>query len=122
MIRIPIPYPGMSQFDRRIEYRVPDPSANPYLLLTAVLEAGFDGIERGLRPSDAVNENAYYRKDIEDIPRNLREALNELKKDTRLVERIGSSIIDEFIKVKISEVEEYESLVTDWEYNVYKNI
>ncbi|MEM3856720.1 MAG: glutamine synthetase, partial [Saccharolobus sp.] len=63
-----------------------------------------------------------YRKDIEDIPRNLREALNELKKDTRLVERIGSSIIDEFIKVKISEVEEYESLVTDWEYNVYKNI
>ena len=122
MIRIPTPYPGMSQFDRRIEYRVPDPSTNPYLLLTAVLEAGFDGIERGLKPSDAVNENAYYRKDIEDIPRNLREALDELKKDTRLVERIGSSIIDEFIKVKMAEVEEYESLVTDWEYNVYKNI
>lgn len=122
MIRIPTPYPGMSQLDRRIEYRVPDPSTNPYLLLTAVIEAGLDGIERGLKPPEAVNENAYYRKDIDDIPRNLREALNELRKDTKLVERIGKEIIGEFIKVKLAEVEEYESLVTDWEYEVYRRL
>ncbi|AOL16907.1 glutamate--ammonia ligase [Sulfolobus sp. A20] len=122
MIRIPTPYPGSSHLDRRIEYRVPDPSTNPYLLLTAVIEAGIDGIERGLRPSEPINENAYYRKDVEDIPRNLREALNELKKDNRLIERIGRPIIEEFIKVKTAEVEEYESLVTDWEYEVYKHL
>jgi len=120
MLRIPTPYPGMAEADRRIEYRVPDPTTNPYLLLAAVIEAGFDGIERGLKPPSPVNENAYYRKDIEDIPRNLREALNELKKDVRLIERIGRQIIEEFIKVKTAEVEEYESLVTDWEFEVYK--
>lgn len=122
MIRIPTPYPSMSQIDRRVEYRVPDPLTNPYLLLTAVIEAGLDGIERGLRPPEAVNENAYYRKDIENIPRNLREALNELKKDTRLIERIGKPLIEEFIKIKMAEVEEYESLVTDWEYEVYRHM
>ncbi|MEM0174380.1 MAG: glutamine synthetase, partial [Sulfolobaceae archaeon] len=122
MLRIPTPYPNMAEEDRRIEYRVPDPLTNPYLLLTAVIEAGFDGIERGLKPPPPVNENAYYRKDIEDIPRNLREALNELKKDTKLIERIGKPIIEEFIKVKTAEVEEYESLVTDWEFEVYRHL
>lgn len=121
MLRIPTPYPGMAKYDRRIEYRVPDPSANPYLLLVAVLSAGLDGIERGLKPPKPVNENAYFRKDIEDLPRNLREALEELKKDTRLREMLGE-IVDEFIKVKMAEVEEYESYVTDWEYGVYKDI
>jgi glutamine synthetase len=122
MLRIPTPYPGMAKSDRRIEYRVPDPTTNPYLLLAAFIEAGMDGIERGLKPPSPVNENAYYKKDIEDIPRNLREALNELKKDTRLIERVGKQIIEEFIKVKMAEVEEYESYVTDWEYEVYKGV
>lgn len=122
MLRIPTPYPGMAAKDRRIEYRVPDPSSNPYLLLTAVIEAGLDGIEKGLKPGLPVNENAYYRKDIEDLPRNLRESLNELKRDTALVERIGKEIIDEFIKVKLAEVETFESYVTDLEYNIYRKI
>ncbi|MQL54452.1 glutamine synthetase family protein [Acidianus ambivalens] len=122
MLRIPMPYPGMSMIDRRIEYRVPDPSTNPYLLLTAIIQAGMDGIERGLKPPSPVNENAYYRKDIEDLPRNLREALNELNKDSILKEKIGNKIIDEFIKVKTAEVEEYESYVTDWEYEVYRKL
>jgi glutamine synthetase len=38
------------------------------------------------------------------------------------VEKIGKEIIDEFIKVKLAEVEEYESLVTDWEYEVYRRL
>nr|WP_286188905.1 glutamine synthetase family protein [Sulfolobus sp. S-194] len=122
MLRIPTPYPGMNMQDRRIEYRVPDPTTNPYLLLSAFIEAGMDGIERGLKPPSPVNENAYFRKDIDDIPRNLREAINELKKDTRLIERVGKEIMEEFIKVKMAEVEEYESLVTDWEYEVYRYV
>jgi len=122
MLRIPTPYPGMSSQDRRIEYRVPDATSNPYLLLLAFIEAGMDGIERGLKPEKPVNENAYLRKDIDDIPRNLREALNELKKDTRLTERIGKNLVEEFIKVKMAEVEEFESIVTDWEYEVYRHV
>lgn len=121
MLRVPTPYPGLAPIDRRIEYRVPDPSSNPYLLLAAVISAGMDGIERGLKPPKPVNENAYLRKDIEDLPRNLRGAINELKKDTRLRERLGK-IIDEFINVKTAEIDEYEGYVTDWEYGVYKDI
>ncbi|AWR96987.1 glutamine synthetase [Acidianus sulfidivorans JP7] len=122
MLRIPTSYPNMDSKDKRIEYRVPDPTVNPYLLLVAVIEAGLDGIERGLKPGNPVNENAYYRKDIEDLPRNLREALNELKKDNRLVERIGKEIIDEFIRVKLAEVEALESYVTDLEYDIYRKM
>lgn len=122
MIRIPTPYPSSAEIDRRIEYRVPDPTTNPYLLLSAFIEAGMDGVERGLKPPAPTNENAYYKKDVEDIPRNLREALQELKKDTRLIERIGRSIVEEFIRVKMAEVEEYESYVTDWEYETYRGV
>lgn len=122
MIRIPTPYPFSAEIDRRIEYRVPDPTANPYLLLSAFIEAGMDGVERGLKPPPPTNENAYYKKDVEDIPRNLREALQGLKKDTRLIERIGRSIVEEFIRVKMAEVEEYESYVTDWEYETYRGV
>mgnify|MGYP001772548371 CR=1 FL=1 len=122
MMRIPTPYPFSAEADRRIEYRVPDPTTNPYLLLAAFIEAGMDGVERGLRPPPPTNENAYYKKDIEDIPRNLREALNELKKDTRLIERVGRNIMEEFIRVKMAEVEEFESYVTEWEYETYKGV
>ncbi|AAY81434.1 glutamine synthetase family protein [Sulfolobus acidocaldarius] len=122
MIRIPTPYPTMESHDRRVEYRVPDASSNPYLVILAVLEAGLDGIERGLKPGNPVNENAYLRKDIEDIPRNLREALRELDRDNRLKERIGEQVVREFINIKSAEVEEFESIVTDWEYEVYRKI
>ncbi|WP_338604298.1 glutamine synthetase family protein [Sulfolobus tengchongensis] len=122
MIRIPTPYPGISKLDRRIEYRVPDPTTNPYLLLAAVIQAGLDGIERGLKSPEPLNENIYHKKDIEDLPRNLRDALNELKRDTRLIEKVGRSLIEEFIRVKLAEVEEYESLVTEWEYEVYRSL
>ncbi|MBW9142086.1 MAG: glutamine synthetase family protein [Candidatus Aramenus sp.] len=121
MVRIPTPYPSMQALDRRIEYRVPDPSVNPYLLTLAVIEAGLDGIERRINPGRPLNENAYLRKDVENIPRNLREALNYLEKDSYLMERLGS-LAREFINVKMAEVEEYESLVTDWEYEVYRKI
>ncbi|NON62123.1 glutamine synthetase family protein [Acidianus sp. RZ1] len=121
MLRVPTPYPNLTSVDRRVEFRVPDPSANPYLLTSAFIMAGLDGIERGLKPPNPVNENAYQRRDIEDLPRNLREALQELRKDFRLREKLGN-IVDEFINVKMAEVEEYESYVSDWEYEVYHDI
>jgi glutamine synthetase len=69
-----------------------------------------------------VDENVYARGDVPDVPRNLREALTELKRDTKLMDRVGRKLVEEFIKVKTAEVEEYESLVTDWEYEVYSRV
>ena len=44
----------------RIELRTPDPTANPYLALACMLEAGLDGISRGLEPAEPVNRNIYH--------------------------------------------------------------
>jgi len=122
ILRIPTPrFRSMSR-DLRLEYRVPDPATNPYLLFIAFISAGIDGIERGLKAPKPVSDNAYENKELEEIPRDLSEALTELKKDTRLVNLIGEKIINEFIAVKKQELEEYNSVITDWEFNVYKNL
>jgi glutamine synthetase len=48
--------------DGRIEFRIPDPTANPYLVMVSTIEAGLDGVERGLKPSVEV-----------ELPQDLRE-------------------------------------------------
>ncbi|BBG25160.1 glutamine synthetase family protein [Sulfuracidifex tepidarius] len=122
MIRIPTPYRGNQGNDSRLEYRVSDPSVNPYLVTLAVIAAGMDGVKEEIDPGLPVNENSYFKEDIPEIPRNLREALKELDKDVQLKRAVGERIVREFINVKMAEVEEYESRVTDWEYETYSKI
>ena len=56
-VRIPVYF--TSPKAKRVEFRSPDPSANPYLAFAALLMAGLDGIERGLEPPEPVDENLY---------------------------------------------------------------
>jgi glutamine synthetase len=122
ILRVPTPRFNSMPKDIRLEYRVPDPAINPYLLFIAFISAGLDGIERGLKAPKPVSDNAYENKELDEIPRDLNEALNELKKDTRLISLIGDKVINEFIAVKKQEIEEYNSLVTNWEFSIYKNL
>jgi len=122
MIRLPTPYRGGMGKDTRLEYRVPDPLVNPYLLVLAVISAGMDGISKRLDPGPPVKENSYLKEEIPEIPRNLREALNELNHDVELKGMIGERLIDEFLKVKMAEVDEYEGNVTEWEYKTYSKM
>ena len=55
-IRIP---KTSTQERARIEFRPPDPTANPYLTFAAILMAGLDGIRKKIDPGDPTNENAY---------------------------------------------------------------
>jgi glutamine synthetase len=71
---------------KRIEFRPPDPLANPYLAFPAMMLAGLDGIVRGLEPSDPLDVNLYDlpREEIADIatvPTTLDEALDALEDD-----------------------------------------
>jgi glutamine synthetase len=72
---------------KRIEFRTPDPSCNPYLSFAAIMCAGIDGIRRGIVPSDPVDENIYELasgdsgKEIERTPSTLDEAIGALEKD-----------------------------------------
>jgi glutamine synthetase len=81
-----IPMYSTSPKAKRIEFRPPDPLANPYLAFPAMMMAGLDGIARGLRPSDPLDTNLYELApevlgDIATVPTTLDEALDALEAD-----------------------------------------
>ena len=83
---IRIPMYSASPKARRIEYRTPDPAANGYLAFAAILMAGLDGIERGLKPGEPLDKDIYGMsaeelRNVPKAPRDLSEALDELEKD-----------------------------------------
>ncbi len=111
---------------KRLEYRSPDPSCNPYLALAVMFKAGLDGIDRNLEPPKPVRENIYELTEdklkkyvIETLPVNLLAALETLKNDDVLTECLGSHITEKFIKAKMSEWDDYKAYVTDWELERY---
>jgi glutamine synthetase len=110
----------------RIEVRVPDPSANPYLALTVMLAAGLDGIEKKLTPPPAVNKNIFAmsqrekrRLKIEPLPANLNEAVQNLEKSKVIREALGEHIFHHFIQAKKMEWSIYISQVHEWELDRY---
>ncbi|GGK68966.1 type I glutamate--ammonia ligase [Ornithinimicrobium pekingense] len=83
-VRIPIT--GSSAKAKRIEYRVPDPSANPYLAFSAQLMAGLDGIRNRIEPPEPVDKDLYELPpeelhDIAQLPTSLPEVLDALEDD-----------------------------------------
>ncbi len=78
-IRIPGHFKGEKYaFMKRMEYRVPDPASNPYLVFSAVLAAGLDGIKKKIEPGDPVKEDIYKmtkserkKHGIDTLPANL---------------------------------------------------
>lgn len=110
----------------RIEVRVPDPSANPYLALAVMLAAGLEGIEQKLTPPPAVNKNIFTmsqrekrRLKIEELPANLWEAIQNLEKDKLMQETLGEHIFRHFINAKKMEWADYISQVHEWELDRY---
>lgn len=110
----------------RCELRMPDPSANPYLALAVQLAAGLDGVERRLTPPDPVNKNIFemshrerrkYR--IDELPRDLHEALECLEKDDLIRSALGEHIYERFVEAKHEEWEDYIGTVSDWELQRY---
>ncbi|MCK4795368.1 MAG: type I glutamate--ammonia ligase, partial [Desulfobacteraceae bacterium] len=113
----------------RVESRNPDASCNPYLAFSAILGAGLDGIRRGLVPPPPINENIYEmsdqekrKREIENLPGNLREALDCLKKDTLICETLGSSLMNKFLELKEREWKEFSTHVHPWELEKYVNV
>ncbi|MBP1357039.1 MAG: type I glutamate--ammonia ligase [Sulfolobus sp.] len=109
-IRIPSYYRGMEKA-KRLEYRPPDPSSNPYLTFSAILMAALDGIKKKIDPGDPVDENVYHmsseRKkqlNIKEMPRSLEEALDELESDNEFLKPVfNSSILSTYIDLKRDE-------------------
>ncbi|HEY6283846.1 MAG TPA: type I glutamate--ammonia ligase [Nitrososphaerales archaeon] len=93
-VRIPA-YEKGSEAAKRVEFRTPDPSCNPYLAFAAITSAGLDGMRRKIDPGDPVDEDIYKltaekRRSLKvgELPGSLKEAVESLKSDSAFLEGI----------------------------------
>lgn len=108
-IRVPAYYKkGLkASISKRIEYRPPDPSSNPYLCFAAILAAGLDGIKKKIDPGDPIDENIYLLSPerrralgIKELPGSLKEAIEELLSDMEYLKPIFTSeILEKHIEI-----------------------
>ncbi|HLJ02601.1 MAG TPA: glutamine synthetase family protein [Solirubrobacteraceae bacterium] len=117
-IRIP-PERGSST---RVEIRVGDGAANPYLAIAAMLLAGAEGVREGLEPPAPVAGDAY-RADPsvigDPLPSSLDAALDALEADALLRDGLGPEIVNTFLGIKRFEIERHRAWTSDWEIAEY---
>jgi glutamine synthetase len=110
----------------RCELRMPDPSCNPYLALTVQLAAGLDGVEQKLEAREPVSRNIFtmsyrdrrkYR--IDELPRDLHEALEMFEKDDVVKAAMGEHLTERFLEAKRNEILQYNLQVSRWEIDSY---
>jgi len=95
----------------RIEVRVGDGAANPYLAIAAVLAAGEHGIRQAMTPPSPLAGP--------ELPKTLDAALDALAADAVIAGALGPAIVDTFLAVKRFEVERHRAWVSDWEIDEY---
>ena len=104
-----IPVSGASAKTKRVEFRTPDPSCNPYLGFAAVLMAGIDGVQNRIQPPAPVDEDIYQLagteggQSIESTPESLGEALQALEEDHEFLlqgDVFASDVIEAWIETK----------------------
>jgi glutamine synthetase len=113
----------------RIEARFPDPSCNPYLGFASLINAGLDGIERGLDDlarDKLKRENIYdfseeklEEENIDTLPKNLGDAVEELEADEVVLGGLGDHVAEKFVEAKDEEFTEYLVNVSEWELDRY---
>jgi len=118
--------PDKREEHTNIELRLPDPSCNPYLALTAVMQAGLEGIRNKLDPGAPINKDIFKmsqrekgRLKIERLPQDLNEALTQLRRDKIIQAALGDRIYSHFADAKTAEWESYISQIHPWEINQY---
>lgn len=121
-----IPY-GAGEKAKRVEFRFPDPLANPYLSFAALLMAGLDGIQNRIHPGDAMDKNLYDLPPAElaDVPTvcgSLREALLALRDDHDFLlagDVFSKDQIDAYMELRWEEVLRFETTPSPVEFDMY---
>jgi glutamine synthetase len=112
----------------RLENRVGEPAANPYLYAASQIVAGLAGIDGALDPGPADDEPYTAARPL--LPKTLMEALDALERDTVFRDALGDVFLDYFLKLKRNEAGRFQSwladngvtdgeAVTEWEQNEY---
>ncbi len=103
----------------RLELRLADGAANPYLLPAAVMAAGLDGIEHQRDPGARLDINVYAEPEragqAKRLPLNLLDALRELEANGDLTHALGGETVAAFAKLKHDEWNAYAAHLSDWE-------
>ena len=103
--------------DTRIENRIGEPAANPYLYFASQIYCGLDGIER--RMPMVRSADTPYEAKADPLPRTLEEALQHLKVNKALRDGFGAAFIDYYCRIKEAEIARFNLEVSDWEQREY---
>jgi glutamine synthetase len=126
-----IPLYSQSPKAKRLEFRCPDPSCNPYLAFSAMLLAGLDGIQNRIEPPDPVDKDLYdlppeELAKVPQVPGSLEEALDALESDQDFL-KVGGVFTDDLIETWITykrenEVDALRLRPHPWEFHLYYDI
>ncbi len=108
---------GGDAAETRLENRIGEPAANPYLYMASQVLSGLDGIDRALEPPAPADTP--YETDAEALPRSLMEALQALSGSAMFRAALGDQFVDYIVTLKQAEVSRFLSTVTDWEHREY---
>jgi glutamine synthetase len=99
----------------RVENRIPGADANPYLAFAATIAAGLHGIAKKLEPPAPYEGNAYEDAALTQVPKTLREALDELAASQVAREAFGAKVVEHYLHHGRLEQRAFDQAVTDWE-------
>jgi glutamine synthetase len=115
MVRIP-PERGRAS---RMELRLGDASANPYLAIASLLGAAYLGIRDGLKPPAKLEGYGYDTSKSPMLPGDLGTAIDALEKDDDIAEMLGPTFVKAFVAYKRNELQRFGQYITDWEFREY---
>jgi glutamine synthetase len=108
---------GANDAATRLENRIGEPAANPYLYMASQIIAGLDGVDRKLDPPPSADTP--YETKAEPLPKSLREAVFALDEDSFFREGFGAPFVDYYVHIKNAEIERFQAEVSDWEHREY---
>lgn len=113
----------------RAEFRLPDPSCNPYLALAVMLAAGLDGLAQKTVPPPAIQRNIYQmtvrekrHHRVRELPRDLYDALDSLERDEVISAALGDHALEHYLRAKRAEWRNYAAVVHPWEIEQYLDL
>jgi glutamine synthetase len=101
----------------RLENRIGEPAANPYLYMASQILSGLDGVDRALDPGPSADTP--YETKAALLPKTLQEAVAALKDDPFFREAFGAGFVDYYVHIKSAELERFQAEVSDWEHREY---
>jgi glutamine synthetase len=130
-VRIPVTYVPQA---KRVEFRPPDPSANPYLLFAALMLAGLDGIRRQIEPSEhgfgPLDRNLYElsaeeMREIHSVPGSLDESLKALEDDHSFLlegDVFTTDVLEHYVELRRSQADEVRLRPVPIEFSLYYDV